>query len=307
MIWYCDGIYAVTSERRTMMLHEEIDTTGLTRVNGFDFPIYVSGTDVARAQRMAQRAARTVSWLSEMVRMPPVPPLFVLSAVDWHRIALVNEYGLPHVNRTRIVLGKKVSRLWKTLIPRVWDQLGAEERLRLCEVYGSPPDLSPFADLLISHELTHLADRPGHLDSPDDKSQRWGIVPRVLWFVELFANVGLHGYISECEPDEMQRLTTLFEVVGETPASAWPISALSEMYDTIASSRADGANYCWYEFRLQAIAGSLWATGGAAALKKMHAALHGPVLSDKAIIDFIETIDGRAAGDVRRWLLEASG
>jgi hypothetical protein len=283
------------------MVRSGIDTTGLRVVEGFSFPVYVSGTDVARAHGLARRTARTLSWLSGLVAMPPTPPLFVLDPADWDRVALVPQYGLAHVSRTRIVIGQQPSGLWGGLVSRVWPDLGCSDRQRLTAVYGDPPDVSCFADLVVSHELAHLADRPGHLDT-DGEERGWGAVPRVLWFVELFANLGLQGYVSDCEPGELRRLETLFEVIGGTPATMWPINALNAMYDSLTAPGADGSNYCWYEFRLQLVAKRLWETGGVAGFKSMHTVLHGPPLTDDELVEVIAGIDKLVADDVREWL-----
>jgi hypothetical protein len=288
-----------------LVLGSGIDTTGLTAVEGFSFPVYVSGRDVARARGLAQRMARTLSWLGDLVEMPPTPPLFVLDPADWNRVALTPLYGLAHVNRTRVVIGQQPSGLWEGLVSRVWPELAFSARQRLTTVYGEPPDVSCFADLVISHELAHLADRPGHLDTTGQEPG-WGSVPRVLWFVELFANLGLQGYVSDCEPHESSRLETLFDVIGSTPAAMWPINALSAMYDTLTTPGADGSNYCWYEFRLQRFAKRLWEARGAASFKTLHTVLHGPLLTDDELVEVIADIDTRVAADVRRWLGVAS-
>jgi hypothetical protein len=117
-------------------------------------------------------------------------------------------------------------------------------------------------------------------------------------------NLGLHGYASENEPEDQQLLEALFEVLGSAPARLWRWTGLSQMYDAFTSTADDGANYCWYEFRLHMVAKRLWVTGGAAGFTAMHAALHGPILSNGEAIDVIAQIDATAAGHIRRWLLE---
>jgi hypothetical protein len=63
---------------------------------------------------------------------------------------------------------------------------------RLRDVHGTPPDLGAFADLVVAHEVTHLADDPAWLDEWEPGSETFrSNDPRLLWFVELFANAGL--------------------------------------------------------------------------------------------------------------------
>jgi hypothetical protein len=277
-----------------------IDIQDLEPLNGFAFPVYASVGGAAKARTMADRTRGTVRWLAEPVAMPATPPLFVLSLADWPRVALVPQYGLAHSNRTRIVIGLEYSGLWATLIPTVWPQLSVAGRDRLSAIYDTPPDASRFADLVVSHELTHLADRPSHLDSGVSELG-WGAEPRVLWFTELFANLGLHGYICEREPDQLHNLETLFTVIGGLPRQRWPVHRLGQMYDALKAPGGDGTNCCWYEFRLQILAKRLWETAGRDGFQKIHAALHGPVLTDGEIIELIAGIDSQAARDIGSW------
>src|SRR6201988_3606963 len=99
-----------------------------------------------------------------MVNMPPIPLLFVLDAKDWPRAALLPHYGLAHVNRSRIVVGQEPSPFFDRIIDRLRPKLSDSSLARLAGVYDDPLDFSPFADLLVCHELTHLADRPSQLD-----------------------------------------------------------------------------------------------------------------------------------------------
>ena len=117
-----------------------------------------------RAQQIAERTRRTIEWLSGMVNMPPIPPLFVLNAKDCPHPALIPHYGLAHVNRLRIVVGQELRPFFDRIIDRLRPKLSDSSLSRLAGVYGDPLDFSPFADLLVCHELTHLADRPSQLD-----------------------------------------------------------------------------------------------------------------------------------------------
>jgi hypothetical protein len=100
-------IEAVEEGSRPNVVDAGLDTSGLTLVDGSDVPVYVSGSDSTHGRRLAERTTRTVEWLSTLVPMPTTPPLFVLDPVDWLRIALIPQYGLAHVNRTRICLGQQ--------------------------------------------------------------------------------------------------------------------------------------------------------------------------------------------------------
>lgn len=281
----------------------EIDVTGLRYIGGFSVPVYTSPGGEARARAIADRTNRTLAWLGSLVEMPSPPPLFVLDAGNWDNVALLPQYGLAHVNRTRIVIGQEPSGMWTLIRDSVWPDLSDAGRQRLQNVYGSPPDLGRFADLVISHELTHLADRPSWLDL-DASGRSWSAdEPRLLWFTELFANLGLHGYVVEREPESLPVLEAVFEVIGGTAPARWPFHRLDEMHESVASPDMDGTNYLWYEFRLQILAKRLWESSGPAGFQQIHRMLHGPVLPDEDIFSALAAMDQAVADQISRWWL----
>jgi hypothetical protein len=289
------------------MESEDIDVSGLDFIGDFSVPVYVSPGDEVRARAIAERTERTLGWLSSLFEMPALPPLFVLDVGDWDRIALIPQYGLAHVNRTRIVIGQKQSGLWTRIRDSVWSDLSPADRRRLQDVYGIPPDFSRFADLVVSHELTHLADRPSWADPQGGGRRSWGAEePRLLWFAELFANLGLHGYVVEREPESLPVLETIFEVIGGITSTRWSFRRLNEMYDSVATPGMDGTNYLWYEFRLQILAKRLWESSGTPGFQEMHRLLHGPVLQDEEIFDELAAMDQTVADQARRWWLGES-
>jgi hypothetical protein len=271
-------------------------------LDGFPFPVYSSRGGSDRARTVATRCEKALGWLASHLKMPPTPPLFVLGREDWQRIALMPQYGLPHVSRTRIIMGQEPSDIWHTIADTVEPDLSDASRRHLRDVYGTPPDLGAFADLLVTHELTHLADNPGWLDKWVPGSETfWGNTPRVLWFVELFANLGLHGYICEREPDHIPELEAFFEVVWETAPTRWPITELHRMHESATAADAETTNYVWFEFGLQKLAKHLWEECGATALKHISATLHGPILNDDQLVAVLDELDPTVADSVRSW------
>lgn len=273
-----------------------IDVTGLDRIEGFPMPVYASPGSGARVRELAERAQRVLDWLDELVERPPTPPLFVLDPADWDRVALIPHYGLAHTSRTRTVIGRQQSGLWATVANEVWPDLSTADRGRLADVYGTPPDLMAFADLVIAHELTHLADRPSWLDDETAGERCWGArEPRLLWFNELFANLGLQGYITQREPESLLALETVFEVIGTTSPLRWRFRRLSEMHEAATAPGMDGTNYVCFEFRLQILAKRMWQAAGADGFRWLHRILHGPILPDKVIFGILAEIDQEVA------------
>ncbi|MCZ4602375.1 hypothetical protein O3S80_01005 [Streptomyces sp. Lzd4kr] len=285
------------------MKSTSIDTSGLKYLDNFSIPVYTSFGGEVRARFIAERTERTIDWLGDLFDLPKIPPLFVLNSDDWGRIALVPQYGLAHVNRTRIVMGQEQSGLWGSVLKTVWPEISRTERERLRSVYGKDLNLEPFTDLVISHELTHLADLPLWLDTATG-DRGWGArSPRLLWVSELFANIGLHGYIVEREPESQRALEAVFQVVGGTTPTKWPYHRLHDMYESVAAPGADGINYVWFEFRTQILAKRLWEAKGATGFQQIHRILHGPVLSDEEIFNALSEIDHTVADDIRHWAL----
>ncbi len=256
-----------------------------------------------RARSIAARTQRALDWLGGLVALPPPPPLFVLDPTDWSRIALLPQYGLAHVNRTRIVMGMQNSGLWITVADQTWPELSVFDRQRMISVYGQPPDLGMFADMVISHELTHLTDLPSWLDDPVAGARSWSADrPKFLWLTELFANLGMQGYVAEREPESLPALETAYEVIGEMASSRFTFRRLREMHESVTTPGMDGVNYVWFEFRLLILAGRLWRTAGPVAFQRLHEILHGPVLSEDAVFEVLAKLDPAVADNARRWL-----
>src|SRR5262249_37631048 len=132
----------------------------------------------------------------------------------------------------------------------------------------------------------------------------WLDEPGLLWFRELFANVGLHGYVAEREPECLPVLETLFEVVGGMPPGRGPLRRLGEVAQGLAGPGPDGTTYVWFEFRLQLSAKRLWEAAGAAGFRALHQAVQGPALGQDALLELLASMDPGVAADLRRWSTE---
>ncbi|MFC5927778.1 hypothetical protein [Micromonospora vulcania] len=264
------------------------DLRGLEPLDGFPFPVFVSAGGTARGQAVAQRAARTVAWLDRVVGMPETPPLFVVGTGEWDQVASIPLYGMPHVESDRIVVGQEPAPFWDSVTGAITPLLAPAGLRRLHQVYGDPIDLGPFADLLVSHELTHLAHGPS-----------WPEGPVAFWVKELAANLGLQGYVTEVEPSETTRLETIFEVTwAAAPQGHWPVRDLPRMAQSLDD---DGANYVWFEFGLQVLARRLWQVAGATALQRVVDALRGSTYDLPGVLSLLRELDPAVARSVLDW------
>jgi hypothetical protein len=209
----------------------------------------------ARAGALGARADRARDWLADQLAAPFSFDLFVLDEDEWSDHAEVPVYAIPHAHPDsgKIVLGSRPATLFDSVCTLFWPDFSSGSRAAMHEVYGDPPLLEEFADLILVHELMHLVPRGQAL-------------PR-MWHEELFANLGAVGYLASEEPDELPVYLTFCRAGCDIPPSRVACSALVDM----ASSFESGgfANYVWYQCRLIGAAERLWDTHGVEALQAL--------------------------------------
>ena len=211
----------------------------------------------ARAEAIGRRAERARDWLADQLDAPFSFDLYVLDEDAWAEHAEIPDYGIPHANpdTRKVVLGAQPATLFGSVCEQFWPDLNEDSRDAMHLVYGNPPLLEAFADLVLVHELTHLAPRGQPLPT--------------MWHEELFADLGTVGYLASEEPEELPVYMTFMRAGCDVPASGMPYSAAMD----IASSFETGgfANYVWYHCHLSVAAEQLWNTRGVAALRALRA------------------------------------
>lgn len=211
----------------------------------------------ARAEAIGTRAGRARDWLADQLDSPFSFDLYVLDEDAWPEHAEIPEYGIPHANPDtgKVVLGAQPATLFGSVCAQFWPDLTDESRDAMHRVYGNPPLLEAFADLVLVHELTHLVPRAQPLPT--------------MWHEELFADLGTVGYLASEEPDELPVYMTFCRSGCDVPASGMPYSAAM---DIASSFEAGGfANYVWYHCHLSVAAERLWTRHGIAGLQALQA------------------------------------
>jgi hypothetical protein len=211
----------------------------------------------ARAEAIGTRAERARDWLADQLDAPFSFDLYVLDEDAWPEHAEIPEYGIPHANpdSRKVVLGAQPATLFGSVCAQFWPDLNEDSRAAMHLVYGNPPQLEAFADLVLVHELSHLVPRGQQLPT--------------MWHEELFADLGTVGYLASEEPDELPVYMTFCRAGCDVPASGMPYSAAM---DIGSSFEAGGfANYVWYHCHLNVAAEQLWNTRGVAALRALQA------------------------------------
>jgi hypothetical protein len=210
-----------------------------------------------RARLLAERAGNARDWLGEQLAAPFSFDLFVLDEDEWANHTEIPVYAMPHAHPDtgKVVLGSRPAALFGSMCSSFWPDFSEESRAAMRGVYGDPPALEAFADLILVHELMHLVPRARSLPT--------------MWHEELFANLGAVAYLASAEPDELPVYTTFCRAGCDVPPSRVACSALEDM----PRSFEDGgpANYAWYEFRLTAAAERLWSEHGVEALRALRA------------------------------------
>jgi hypothetical protein len=220
--------------------------------------VVISPGAEARAAALGARAERARAWLVEQLDAPFSFDLYVLDEDEWADHAEFPDYGIPHANPDsgKIVLGAQPATLFGSVCAQFWPDLKEDSRDAMHRVYGNPPLLEAFADLVLVHELAHLVPRRGQP------------LP-TMWHEELFADLGTVGYLASEEPDELPVYMTFMRAGSDVPPSCVPYSAAMD----IASSFETGgfANYVWYHCHLNLAAERLWNTQGVEALQALQA------------------------------------
>lgn len=262
----------------------------LGSLSGYPFPVLVSRGWEERGAAIADRAAGAIAWLGGLTGRTVLPELVVADERDWPSVCEVPIYGMPFSLPGKLGTAPTAGSWWREYVDALRPHLGQASSAALAAAFGDPADFTAIADLIITHEATHLFHEidPVTLASefPSD------------WVMELFANLGMHGYLATHEPDELHLLAVLAQATVEAGNGIWGMQDLSLMG---GSMQASVTNYVWYEFRLIRVAEQLWAAGGERALLDYQALLGHPDLSHDQVIERLSSLAPPVADAIRRW------
>jgi hypothetical protein len=190
----------------------------------------------------------------------------------------------------KVVTSPSPARWWRDYLDALRPHPPASSLAEVASVYGDPPDFTTLADLIVVHELTHLF----HEIDP----VTWASEFPADWVMELFANIGMHGYLAVQEPGLLTLLSTMARATRAAGPDPWPMTNLDAMGQ---SMQASTINYVWYEFMLVGFAESIWNTGGADAMVAFQRTLGDPSLRPDEVLDRLDAIDAAVAEAVRSW------
>lgn len=223
---------------------------------------YYSNGSKERAETMAKRCDNVISFYKSLVNFEPTVTLLVLSPNDWSKYTKFPVYGMPHYNDAKtLIVASENNDFWKSFIPPL-NQLPKELAQQISNTYSDKDNsltMRDFFDLLAIHELGHAFHNQG------------GLTMQRKWMGELFANILLHTYIAEKEPELLPALTVFPQmVVSSTNKSELKFTTLNELetnYELLGQKYPK--NYGWYQCRWHKAAGNIYDDGGTKSFKKL--------------------------------------
>lgn len=266
----------------------------LQNMEGYSFPVLFSDGGSMKAKHVAARCERAYRYLKGVLEFNPTFRLLVLSSRDWETHADFPMYGMPHTaGGETLVVGEKPADFWQDVIQMLDYVLTPTQRVEMEALYGvvgGQIDVDPFADLLVVHELGHLF----HEQVPFD-------FPR-LWLMELFANLCLHTYVAEEEPEQLPVWTTLPERIMDLPVDRVRHRSLEDFERLYSDVGLE--NYVWYQFGLIVGAKRIYDAAGVDGLRRLYRtfATSETGLADKQLAERLEErVHPVAAQLIRTW------
>ncbi|MGF1557000.1 hypothetical protein [Paucihalobacter sp.] len=234
----------------------------LNFLEGYHVKTYFSNDAKKQAENMAIRCDSVISFYKSHLNFEPTITLLVLSPNDWSNYTNFPVYGMPHYKDDQtLIVASDDNDFWKSFIPPL-DQLPPQLAQQISEHYKDENNIltmRSFFDLLAVHELGHAFHIQGELTM-----QR-------KWMGELFANILLHTYIAEKEPQLLPNLTIFPKmVVSSTNKADLKFTTLNELeinYELIGQQYPN--NYGWYQTRWHMAAATIYDVGGVKALQNL--------------------------------------
>lgn len=238
----------------------------LNYLEGNKTKTYYSNGSKEQAETMSKRCDNVISFYKSLINFEPTVTLLVLSPDDWSKYTKFPVYGMPHYDDVKtLIVASEDNDFWKSFIPPL-DLLQKELAQQISKTYSDKNNslsMRGFFDLLAIHELGHAFHEQG------------GLTMQRKWMGELFANILLHTYIAEKEPELLPALTVFPQmVVSSTNKSELKFTTLNELennYDLIGQKYPK--NYGWYQCRWHKAAGEIYDSGKTKAFEKLWLAL----------------------------------
>jgi hypothetical protein len=265
----------------------------LTPVKNTNITAYYSDGHQQRAEAMALRVEKAMTFHEQLLGFRPVVTLLVLSPGDWSKFSKSGAvYGMPHyTNDKTLIVAAEDNAFWKSFIPPM-DKLPPALWEKVSTVYATADghlSMQGFFDLLAIHELAHAF----HLQDSLTMQRRW--------MGELFANIFLHTYIAENDPASLPALTLFPEMVVASGAKGFLYTSLYDVHEKYGEiAQRHPKNYGWYQCRWHIASATIYNAGGKKVCKELWNALKmkKEILPDDALIGFLRTTVDKSLSDM---------
>lgn len=265
----------------------------LNQLENHKIKSYYSNGALEAASTMTERCDKVLAFYKDHLNFEPSVILLILSPEDWNKYTDFPVYGMPHYNdNNMLIVASEDNDFWKSFIPPINDlpETLAQQIKNTYSDKNGNLSMKAFFDLLAIHELGHAYHNQGGL-----KVQR-------KWMGELFANILLHTYIAENEPELLPALTLFPKmVVSSTNKTELKYTSLIDLetnYNELGQKYPK--NYGWYQCRWHMAADKIYEDGGINAMKNLWLALktEQDILNDTNFTKMLEEKTHQAIADV---------
>lgn len=257
---------------------------------------YYSAGFEKRASAIALRVDHAMRYYHQMLGFKPTVVLLVLNKTDWSKFTTMPVYGMPHYDEVKtLIVAAEDNVFWKSFLPPL-EQIPSELRGQIQTVYRRADgslSMEAFFDLLALHELGHAF----HAQA--------GLTMQRKWMGELFANILLHTYVAEKEPESLPALTLFPRMVIGNGALEFKYTSLQDIEERyVEIGEQYPKNYGWYQSRWHAAAADIYDAGGKQVCGNLWGALKSKKekLTDDQLLSFLTlSADRNVAEMIRNW------
>ena len=266
----------------------------LEELKGFTQTYYYSPGHEARAKDIAIFLQNAGDYFQKEIRFTPQTKLYILAPQHWKDVAakaLHDVYGFPHnIDHTRLAIAAEDNDFWRGFIPPL-DKLPSAMAAQITKAYGKSDgshSMMAFFDLLALHEMAH------------SYTAQAGLKMHRYWMEELYANIMLHTYVAEKQPELLPALETFPNMVVSAGTTEYKFTSLEDFERLYLTLGMGPKNYGWYQSRLHSAARDVYNAGGKEVMKKLWEALkkHQEKMTDNEFTDMLSKEVHPAVADV---------
>lgn len=244
-------------------------------IDGFAFGVSVSEGAEERGAAIAAIAAVAFEWLCGRLGWQPAVRLTVADERDWPEVAPVPVYGVPQTWGDHTIVAAGRAPLFDDMAAFLMGESPEAGQREMAAAYGDPPDLSPYFDLQVVHELAHLF------------GEQIALRPAPLWVDELRCNLAMAGFVAEKRPDALPQLRAAARASAHVSLDQLGETALHRMGESFDAGQR---NFGWYQLRLTDLADRLWHAGEAELDVALYELLRAPGPGEPATVQLDEIV-----------------